>query len=161
MAALTAIPLTWEHCVALAPRISHEDTLECLAMGHTPIQALAGGCMLGEGFAVIRSDSYTPVGAFGWTTEGTIWSLWSELSPKESAQVLRDTGQWVRTLVMRSPFEELHNHVATANGRALKWLRRSGAFWVQDEDAEDDRGFLYFETRPLGTWGMTPEGRAN
>lgn len=152
MPRLTAVPLTWEHCEALAGRIADEDTSECLAMGHTPLQALAGGCMLGEGFAVIRADSFTPVGAFGWTTEGTIWSLWAELSPKESVQVLRESGVWVRTLVLRSPFDALHNHVATANRRALKWIRTTGAFWIDDPEPTAD--FLYFETRPLGLWAQ-------
>lgn len=157
MPRLTAVPLTWEHCGALAGRIAEGDTIECLAMGNTPLQALAGGCMMGEGFAAIRADSFTPVGAFGWTREQTIWSLWSELSLKESAQVLRNTGAWVQTLVIRSPFTELHNYVSNTNERAVKWLERSGAFWMQPCRPGDD--FTYFETRPLGAWAPTANER--
>lgn len=144
---LFAAPLEWDHCVSLAPRLSAGDTFECLAMGHLPEQALAAGLFMGPATAVLRKDTGTPVGAFGYTAQGSIWSLWSTLSRVEAFQVLRETPGWVEDMVVASGLPTLSNFAACANTTALAWLRQSRCFWIADQSVEKlGQDYVYFET---------------
>lgn len=144
---LLAVPLTWDHCLALAPRISEGDTQECLAVGRTPLQALAGGTLSGQAFAAIRSGTHEPVGAFGFTSWRTIWSLWGEMTLGERRQVLRETREWARDLVRLSGFPVLHNWVPAGSPQTVRWLEASGAFALEPTAAAEP--FIRFETLPL------------
>ncbi|MFZ3194093.1 MAG: hypothetical protein WA154_12925 [Moraxellaceae bacterium] len=147
-------PLDWQRITHLAPLIVEEDKGECRVSGLDPLQALTFGAMDVYSKCVVRFDTDTPVGAFGMTTAGSIWSLWGKLTPRESFQVLHEMPRWVHDMVLYStrtlhrPL--LHNHVACSNARAIAWLRLSKCFWI-DPTEVDVRGVPhhYFETLPL------------
>lgn len=126
--------LTWDHCQSLAPRIAPGDAFECLANGRSPVQALAGGLLGSVAWAVVRTATGTPVGAFGYVPgAATIWSLWANLSFRESCEVLQGTPLAVAFMVHDSGYASLWNYAARVNHKALTWLRRSGCFAIEDE----------------------------
>lgn len=151
---LQARPLSWDLIGHLAPRINKDDAGECKVSNLDPLQALSTGAMVGPAWAVVRQDSGTPVGAFGFTPAGSIWSLWADLTMRESLEVLQGTPEWVHGMAavhhQSVRGERLHNHVACSNKRALTWLRMSKCFWI-DPTEVDVRGVPhhYFETLPL------------
>lgn len=139
--------LTWEHCESLAPRLAAGDNFECLALGRTPEQSLAMGLLMGPAWAVCRGGTGTPIGAFGYTPQGTVWSLWAQLSTGEAFRVLDGTSAWVREMVHQSGLPVLHNYAACANRAALTWLRLAKCFSVNpDPVAINGHDYLYFET---------------
>src|SRR5207253_1147506 len=108
-------PLTWEHCQSIAPRLAAGDHFECLALGRTPEQSLAMGLLMGPAWAVCRGNTGSPIGAFGYTPQGTVWSLWTKLTTGEAFTVLGETPKWVAEMVRQSGLPSLHNHAARAN----------------------------------------------
>lgn len=96
----------------------------------------------------LRTDTGTPVGAWGYTSLGTIWSLWTKLSPRERLQVVQETPTWVSRLVRESGRPVLYNYVMATNAPALRWLRRSGAFAISPEvTTVRAADYHYFETK--------------
>lgn len=150
MSRLTAIPLTWELCKALAPKVNPADSWECHREGHSVEQALASGLLMGKAYAVTQEDTLNdPVGAFGYTCSNTIWSLWGHLTRRQSLQVLRETPEWVAGMVERAKPHVLWNYADPNNTKAVEWLRASGAFLVDDEPIWVGTAgpSLYFEAR--------------
>lgn len=148
MGKLVARPLTWEHCQALGPRLTPEEATEVSHSGLDPTQALAYGLLFGFSRAAVREDTAEPVGAYGYTPEGVIWSLWAPLTRKESVQVLRAAPTWIAGLVARSGLPKLHNAVSADNRPALRWLNATRAVrFPHPLDCPVTRpGFHYFET---------------
>lgn len=115
-------------------------------MGLSPLQALATGAFMGA-HSALRTDTGTPVGAWGFTPHGAIWSLWTKLSPRERLQVLQETPMWVSRLVQESGRPTLYNFILTSNRLALNWLRKSNAFAISPEVTCHGGGeYHYFET---------------
>jgi hypothetical protein len=144
-------PLAWDHCVDLSERIRPGDRMECLSMGNSPLQALSTGIMTGKASAALRRSGAC-MGAFGWSFQGTIWSLWaSDLTTKEKLQILRQTPEWVSSFVQTSGRDYLWNYVAANNIMGIAWLRASRCFWIEDDEPRlivSGEPFYYFQTLP-------------
>lgn len=134
---LRAVPLTWPLAEALSLRLTSSETMECLANGLQPSQALASGLLFGVSWAVLKvelkrssqdqpfAEHPTPVGAYGFTHEGVIWSLWGPLSRKDSVAVLKLAPEWIAHLVALSRRSRLKNMVHADNAMALAWLQKT------------------------------------
>jgi hypothetical protein len=145
---LEAEALSWDHCVSLADRLVAGDAKECTSMGHSPKQALAYGLLCGQAYAAVRASTGTPVGAFGYTPEGTIWSLWTKLSRGEACQVLREGPAWIHALTQTSRLHRLYNFVDVENPMAIEWLRATGCFDFGASPVERNGAqYLYFRTK--------------
>ncbi len=153
---LTVRGLSWPDCQDLAPRLTRADAFECLHLGQQPLGALATGLMFGNAWCVQRAHTGRPVGAFGFTAEGVIWSLWTSMGLKERKAVLRETPGYV--LDMLTSWEAsggvgpLKNHIAGQNKQSIAWLKATRCFhvsrdavWLMDED------FYPFHTLPVET----------
>jgi hypothetical protein len=125
--------------------------MECLANGYTPEQALAAGLLFGFSWAVHRQED-GPIGAFGFTTGGTIWSLWGPLTRQESRIVLQASRDWIPYLVRLSGRPTLINAVHSKNTLAMKWLEATGCvnfdFANPKKNADGSESYR-FETFPL------------
>jgi hypothetical protein len=125
--------LDWNACAILADVIRPQDLLECSGR---PFEALLSGLRSGgDAWTAIAQpdDDRDPprlLGAFGYTRFDTIWSLWRDLSVRESLAVLRQTPQWVRTMLTQSGRPFLFNFVHTTNSPALGWLEASRCFLI-------------------------------
>lgn len=119
------------------------DMAECLALGHTPLQALTAGLLSGPSFGVFRQNDC--VAAFGvGMSAGTIWSLWSAtIDWIEGLEIVRETPRWVLQLVQLSGRSSLYNYVDIHNTAALEWLRMSGAFTMDEGDLLQVKGTTY------------------
>lgn len=152
---LTAVPLTWTLCKRLAGNLRESERIECMASGHQPEQALAAALFdKGWSRAVVAEEGpkAIPVGAFGYTSNGTIWSLWGSLSRKQSVRILKESKEWTAGMVRRSGRLLLHNVVHSKNTSAIAWINATGAFWMDTTNPRrmpnGDDGF-YFETLPV------------
>lgn len=138
---LTPRALTWGLCRQLGKRIRPEDARECELKGYTPEMAMFAGCgTTGEAFAAMHGE--TPIGAFGWTEAGRIWSLWANLTLAEAKCVLGQTPKWVSRMVAVSGRTYLDNWVHADNRKALAWLRASRCFGI-DSCVQDIGGAAY------------------
>lgn len=151
---MTAGVLSFGACHELAPKIRREDLVECMANDHTALEALAVGAQDPDGAAWSVWSLRGPrkpkeiVGAFGWSGQGSIWCLWSELSTAEARFVLQNTRKWVKMLVRQSGREYLENAVWSGNTKAIGWLQASKCFNI-DMRPVDIKGldFYRFRTR--------------
>jgi hypothetical protein len=144
---LRALPLTWDHCQELSLKLASSEKMECLANGYTPEQALAAGLLFGLSWAVLRDGS--PIGAFGYTLQGAVWSLWGPLTRKESVTVLRLSRDWIPHLVQLSGRAVLTNAVHEDNKKALDWLKATGCVefdWANPRANKDGTKSWVFET---------------
>lgn len=106
------------------------------------------GLLMGPAWAACRAHTGTPLGAFGYTPQGTVWSLWARLSTGDAFRVLDGTSGWVREMVRQSGLPFLHNYAACANRAALTWLRLAKCFSVSpDPVAINGHDYFYFETK--------------
>lgn len=123
---LRAVPLHWDHCQELALKLPSSEKMECLANGYTIEQALAAGLLFGMSWAVLRGGPTVnledPVGAFGYTNQGAIWSLWGPLTFPEQRDILRMSRFWIPHLVELSGRPVLRNAVHQDNTKARAWL---------------------------------------
>lgn len=161
---LKAVPLTWDHCTELAQRLPKAEKMECTANGYTAQQALAAGLLFGLSWAVLREDPLAPpwgkpltcIGAFGYTSEGAIWSLWGKLTPRESLAVLRFSRQWIPHLVELSGRPTLCNVVHSENEKAIDWLEATGCVnfdYANPRAMADGSPGWAFETYPAAKRG--------
>jgi len=142
--------LTWQDAQSIARRLHPDDAYECAAMGRTPEGSMAWVILSGQpSWCVYRTCTGTPVGAFGFTTEGTIWSLWTALGRRESLMVLEHTRPWVTRMatdflkVAEVP-NTLSNLVAKRNQRGITWLKMSKCFGFGTPVEINGEGWLPF-----------------
>lgn len=143
-------PLTIKAGEELAPTLRHMDRLEVTAHGFTPKDALWFAAMNpSRSWALYGPDGI--IGAFGYSTLGTIWSLFTLLTPKECVVITKETPRWVKAMVEDSGLPTLANAVATANLQAVRWLKSSGAFTLNEARGYSFGGlnWLPFQTKPL------------
>ena len=141
--------LNWQHIASLRDTLCSADITECTLMGLTPEQALATALVTtnDQAFAACLEDG-APVGAFGWTPQGAIWSLWVPLSPGIAREVLLRTPWWVAFMVASSGLKHLCNFVHTKNTRTIKWLKASRCFDLDSYISKTASGdYFYFQTK--------------
>lgn len=151
-------PLAWRHAKTFGRVIRKPDMIECLSNGMSVRASLDwvienGG---GESWAVIEGDNQvTPVGVYGWTRRGAIWSYWSELDPPQIKELMRRTPGMVLEMVENAAkhgLPMLSNYVWDGNREALAWLKASHCFTFNLDQCltiGNDRTFIPFSTRPV------------
>jgi hypothetical protein len=150
--AFGAVPLTATHVHALVDKIREGDDTECRLMGMSPLEALETGRHSdGECYAVLHDD--VPIGAIGWTQEGAVWSLWTELTALQSRLILRVTPQWFKRFseaAEEAGLAALCNYVWDRNLPAIKWLKASGAVDFREDlsEVKDGKRLVPFVVRP-------------
>ncbi len=149
MKPLSPCRLSGQHVRLLQDRLRASDLEECRILGYSPMGAMAAGLMFGDAFAALDTETAQPVGAFGWSVGGIIWSLWTPLTKLQSLQVLRESPNWIAELVRLSGEKRLSNHVLATNKSTLEWLKLTKCFAI-DPYPVVLRGeeFNYIETIP-------------
>lgn len=147
---LQAVPLKRTHCEQLIPHLRPMDRLEVEAHGYTPRDALWWAMMEEKRSHAIVAQRGC-IGAFGYTQPGVIWSLFAGLSNAEAFTITKNTVHWVRHMVQASGRPFLHNSVAVANIQAVKWLKASKAFFLDEREEYHFNGLSWhpFMTKPL------------
>ena len=141
--------LTQDIVRELAPRIREADRMDCKAHDADPETGLIMGLHSGNAWAATWDNEV--IGAFGWHEEnGTIWSLWAELTHEQSRAAMLRAPDVIKSLVKLAG-GPLCNWVRTDNLLTMAWLRASKCFDFVGEPVEH-RGHLYrhFITKPLG-----------
>lgn len=144
-------PLDWQLSTDLATAMGAADINECLAFGVTPLQALAFATVSDPqtSFAACLANGEV-MGALGWTKDGSIWSLWRPLSRRLAKEVIERTDEVVHMMVTRSDRDYLSNFVHSEHTVAIRWIRHSGVFKIDDyaHPLPHKRGHLfhYFRT---------------
>lgn len=144
---LSIEPLDKSLCHELAPKVSEGDRIDLLAHGYEPLGALLDG-IEAEGQAWgVRVDG-TAVGAFGWTTEGSIWSLWADLTLSQKVALLRLSPAFISAMVKDSGVR-LSNLVWEGNSVTRKWLEATGCFdfFVDSPQVWDHKTYIPFAVR--------------
>jgi hypothetical protein len=147
-------PLTWSSAKRFEPAIRSADKVECYANDSTPLKSLLWAIEHGPCWAAFEGDSAIPVGTWGWTDRGAVWSYWTELDRVQSRELLRRTPEMVSEMLTESTgagWPSLANFVWEDNLAALGWLRASKCFEISlDKDIILlNRRFHHFQTKPL------------
>lgn len=147
--AASTLRLNWDHATKLAPTLSPIDETEVVTMGRSPLDALAYAAMLPQSQAVFNLEGDIK-GAYGWTNQGTIWSLFGGLTKGESLQVLKHTKARVIACLEDSKQPFLCNIIWEQNRRGIRWLKASQCFSIDPYlKAVGGLGFHYFQTKPI------------
>lgn len=147
--------LRWDHVKKFTRVIRKGDLIECHSNGMSVSRSLEwamyrGG---GESWAVIEEGRDAPVGVFGWTDRGGIWSYWCDLGAAQTRELMRQTPQYVLEMVESANaagLPHLANYVWEGNHEALAWLRASHCFSLDLDHRYNisNRGFIGFQTKP-------------
>lgn len=145
---LLPVPLTYDHIRHLAPRIREADLADLTIHDTDPEQALVSGMTLGESFAVL--DDGVPIGAGGWTVAGAVWTLWTDLTRKQSLELLRCCVPWARIMAIRAK-RPLTNVFLSGNTVTERWLRATRCVTILDNQLLSWKGRSYvpFYLKPL------------
>jgi hypothetical protein len=141
-------PLSASFCEELAPLVSEGDKIDLFAHGYEPLGALLDG-VEAEGQAwQVRVDG-KPAGAFGWTTEGSIWSMWTPMTYSQKAALLTLSPAFISSM-SQDAGRVLYNFIWEGNLPTRKWLEATGCFEfdVDNPVVFDDRNFLPFWVKP-------------
>lgn len=157
---LSTEALRWDYVKRLAPFIRRSDVVECAVNGNTPEESMLWALEAGRGRSWVVLDEGCPIGAYGWTQHGAIWSLWADLLPDQAKDVARNTAGYIRAVVanwersgqMPQFNVPLRNAVWEDNRHALAWLRASHCFNIKVDEPIliGHRRFIPFETKTLG-----------
>jgi hypothetical protein len=147
-------PLTWSSAKRFERVIRASDKVECYANGSAPLNSLLWAIDHGPCWAAFEGESQVPVGAWGWTDRGAVWSYWRELDRVQSRELLRQTPGMVLEMLEQSAtagWLRLGNFVWEDNTAALGWLRASKCFDISlDSDIIlSNKRFHHFLTKPL------------
>lgn len=153
---LTAKWLRRQDVRDLAGRLRDGDVQDCLAHEHTPEEALLGGWQGGPSWGVWDGDCL--IGAGGWTFDGAIWTLWSDLTRSQSLALMRVTPSWARKIAEHAnehikwyqPERRLQNAVWEDNRLTIAWLRATRCVDFLDTRLQfGDKWFIPFFLKPL------------
>lgn len=142
-------PLTETLCILLGKKLCAADLIDCAAHDYDGEAALRD-CMDGGPSCAVM-DGLTVVGALGWTDAGYIWSLWMDLTPEQSREIMRWTPKLIKEMA-HDAARPLCNVVWEGNDRTIAWLKASHCFTFLDNQrlSYKDRVFLPFFVKPLG-----------
>lgn len=149
---LIAVPLTPYWCTVLGPKVREADRVDCIAHDQDPTRALFTGCGAGPAAAILDRETRQPVGAVGWSYSGNIWSLWVDLTPEQSRELMRSTKAAVYFMASRAAEHGilLSNVVWDQNRVTRAWLKASKCFdFPEGEMQYGGKTFLPFFVKPL------------
>lgn len=125
--ALLSRPMRQKDVVTLANRLGRNAIKECLLQGVSPEEALRNGVSEGPTRLVV-DEWHLPVGAYGWTHTGYIWSLWGDLTHSQSRIVLKAAPSVImEAAALHSP-RRLQNWVDVDNRSIRHWLEKTKCF---------------------------------
>lgn len=141
--------LRWEDCETLAPKIRRADLEDLTINRSNPLRALQGAIhMPGEAFGIWDGDQI--VGAGGWTTSGTVWTLWQELTFGQAKALAKNCAPWARIMAIRSA-RPLQNVFLQGNAATRRWLESTRCVDILDDHplTWEGRTFIPFFLKPL------------
>lgn len=139
----------------LATKIREADVIDCEAHGVTPLEAIHQGIAFGPTYVVTDADVMEfdrPVflGVVGWTPEGSIWSLWRDLTAGQSLALLRAAPAAIR-FIAECARRPLSNVCWEGNTQTLAWLRATNCFTFLDSRLQlGDKLMVPFFVKPIG-----------
>lgn len=142
--------LTPEHCEALAPHVCEEDRRDLVAHDSDPHAALQSALRVpGEAWAAGLAEGGEVLGAFGWTSLGTIWSMWRPLTRCEARDALTWAPHFIQAMVEDAGMR-LGNIVWEGNSQTIRWLEATNCFTFLDKHLTlGNRSYVPFLTKPL------------
>lgn len=120
MTTLNLRPLDGDYCRYLGPKLQASDIADLTLHHQCPDEALFSALSI-PGQAYCVRDGDTPIGAGGWTEEGAVWTLWTDLTISQSAALLRCCVPWARIMAIRAE-RPLHNVFLASNSITASWL---------------------------------------
>lgn len=168
--AITLRLLTMADVEDLHPRLRVEDKEETVCLGSNPRQALLMGAFdnvflssRGRAYALVNPEG-TVIGAIGFTSSGALWALSAKFTPSERRELFSRTDEIVERLLKEAsekraffspdaPF--LHNLIHARNKPAIKWLKWSELFRVEDGTPLEINGETFYYFRTLQPWELT------
>lgn len=133
--AVEVVPARLTHVGPIASRMREIDRIECLAMGHSPKQALRNGFTLSE-LALTALVDGRPEAMFGIVVTSALdrkavpWMLGTDEVYRHGRELIKWGPHIIASLVDSS--RVLSNLVSAQNSQAIRLLKRWG-FTVEDE----------------------------
>lgn len=162
---LTLRLLTTSDVEDLWPRLRLEDQEETIVLGSNPREALLMGAFDNMFVGISKGRAYaieTPggdvIGAIGFTSTGYLWALSTRFNPAESRELFRRTPEIAFKLLYEAvdrgaiPSDgTLGNYIHAKNKPALRWLKASKCFDIDEEKEVDAKGetFYTFHSKPM------------
>lgn len=123
--------LNLAHALYLSTRIRKADLDDLKLHGAGAEYTLAAALVIpGEAWAVMHEG--VPVGCGGWTEEGLVWTLWTELSSEASKEMMRMVVPYARILAIRAK-RPLGNWFASGNRATERFLRATHCVDIADQ----------------------------
>lgn len=144
------VPYTIGHATALSRKLRKADLIDLHQHEQDPRAALSYPLETGdESWAVMDGDAV--IGAGGWTRAGSVWTLWADLSMRQSRELLRMTPAWARIISIRSKGRILGNVFRKGNRLTQHWLEMSGCVDIHHETplTSEWGTFIPFRLKPL------------
>lgn len=117
---------TEEDLIDLAQNMRLGDMQECLDSHVSPLQALQEASLSPHAWGLWKDDVL--LGVWGVDPEsGVVWSLWRDLSVKDSVYILKRTEEWVRRMQGLAK-RRLFNYTRSDNEPAMLWIKGCGQF---------------------------------
>lgn len=149
VAELYTLPLRRRHIPLLHPYIREADLADMKVAGMGADQALAYGLFNGPSWGIWDKDT-SIIGAGGYTTQGSVWSLWADLSPEQSRGIMARAGEWARFIRSFAGADKwLWNVYLQGNRQTEAFLRASHCVNIDKENPiqHDGRVFIPFHLK--------------
>lgn len=146
---LKAKPLTMDDIFCLHDRIREADLIDLKNQDASAFEALLEGVNSGEAWAIYDDEDL--IGAGGFTDQGYVWSLWTDLSLRQSLGIMKKAEGWARVLRMRAGPRPLQNVFVEGNRVTEAFLRRTRCVNIQEDCplTYNGRTFIPFFLKPL------------
>lgn len=156
-ARLSGVPMRWEDIGQLGPLIRETDRRDCVAHDCNPELALLDAFTAGRAWTALWNldvGEPQPLGCFGWTHTGFIWSLWVDLTREQSLALMSRAQSVIKGMAREAGaagIASLCNTVRTDNLLTIAWLRASKCFdFPRPAIEHDGHRYLPFFVKPLG-----------
>lgn len=149
VADLKAKPLTLDDIFCLHERIREADLMDLKCQDASALEALFEGLTSGEAWGIF--DDGVIIGAGGFTDQGYVWSMWVDLSLRQSMGIMKKAEGWARVLRMRAGQVPLQNVFVEGNRATETFLKRTRCVDIQEDCplTYNGRTFIPFFLKPL------------
>lgn len=152
MSTYQVIPFDWSYGAALLDNLCTKDLEEVSLNGHTPIQAVLMGTLLGPTYIALQDSR--PIGVFGATYMGSLWGLFTRLDIGAKREVARQAPFWVRRLMQETRRPILFNRTLASHRTVHKWLKRIPEATVEEPHMESM--WVHFEVKEKASASVHP-----